>query len=615
MSSNLKYLLWSLIGFLIVAALSYAAFLLIYQGKVYPGVSIGQIEIGGRTAVEAEKILDSELEKVSQSGFNFRYQNKKVNVMPELAAFDPDLASTFFSYNRDTTLNKAFYYGRGSNAWENFKNQIGALMSGHSENLDYELDDEPIKNFLREAYKSFETFGSNASLVANTSTPEISFTIAAEKVGEEIDYDSALLELRNNLDRVHLDTVILERKVTYPGILKSQSEGAISRAQELIKKSTPLTLEYKSSKTSPTSTLIVTGKDVASWLDLENIESNVDVHFDSVRIEEFIKGKLGKSIDQKPVKASIEVKDGKAVNFKFNEDGWELDMENSINNITKALENGSNQKAQLVFKLIASEGDNSLSELGIKEIIGTGHSNFAGSPSNRRHNIKVGADTLNGILIKPGEEFSLIKALGNIDASSGYLTELVIKENKTVPEYGGGLCQIGTTVFRTVVDSGLPVTMRRNHSYRVVYYEPAGTDATIYNPWPDFRFINDTGNHILIQSRFEGTNDVYFDFWGTNDGRLVTSTKPVIYNIVKPQPTKIVETTELPVGKKKCTESSHNGADAYFDYKVTYPATSSDPITKEVRFKSHYVPWQAVCLVGVEKISSSTPEAVVPPTQ
>lgn len=85
--------------------------------------------------------------------------------------------------------------------------------------------------------------------------------------------------------------------------------------------------------------------------------------------------------------------------------------------------------------------------------------------------------------------------------------------------------------------------------------------------------------------------------------------------MIKPQPTKIVETTELPVGKKKCTESSHNGADAYFDYKVTYPATSSDPITKEVRFKSHYVPWQAVCLVGVEKISSSTPEAVVPPTQ
>lgn len=248
--------------------------------------------------------------------------------------------------------------------------------------------------------------------------------------------------------------------------------------------------------------------------------------------------------------------------------------------------------------------DANAEELGLKEIIGTGISQFSGSPANRRHNIKVGANSLNGLLIKPGEEFSLLKALGPIDGKHGYLQELVIKENKTIPEYGGGLCQIGTTMFRATFNSGLPVTQRRNHSYRVVYYEPAGTDATIYDPAPDYRFRNDTGHHILIQARMEGSQ-LAFDFWGTKDGRDVKFTKPVVYNIVSPGPTKIIETTTLKEGEKKCTEKAHNGADAYFDYSVTYP----DGTEKKQRFSSHYVPWQAVCLVGAKK----TPDGTTPP--
>jgi len=154
-------------------------------------------------------------------------------------------------------------------------------------------------------------------------------------------------------------------------------------------------------------------------------------------------------------------------------------------------------------------------------------------------------------------------------------------------------------MFRTALGTGLPITMRRNHSYRVSYYEPAGTDATIYSPWPDLKFINDTGNNILIQSRIEGDN-LFFDFWGTSDGRIATRTTPVIYNIVRPGPTKIIETLDLEPGVKKCTEHAHNGADAYFDYTVTFPNGE----VREKRFNSHYVPWQEVCLVGVEKLSA-----------
>lgn len=142
----------------------------------------------------------------------------------------------------------------------------------------------------------------------------------------------------------------------------------------------------------------------------------------------------------------------------------------------------------------------------------------------------------------------------------------------------------------------------------MVYYEPAGKDATIYQPHPDMRFINDTGHNILIQSRIEG-DDLYFDFWGTKDGRITEQSDSTIYNIKKPGPTQLIETTELEPGKKNCVEKPHNGADAYFDYQVTY---SNGEVKKE-RFSSHYIPWPEKCLVGIEPIpatATSTPAVI-----
>jgi vancomycin resistance protein YoaR len=337
----------------------------------------------------------------------------------------------------------------------------------------------------------------------------------------------------------------------------------------------------------------------------------VVVGLDEVKFKAYLAKDIASVVDKSPIEAKFKVDNGRVTEFQNGQDGLTLDLESSFAKIASqmALSNLPAQAGQidLVVKLeptLTNAGN--LNDFGIKQIIGVGSSTFSGSPVNRRHNIKVGSDAINGLLIKPGEEFSLIKALGAIDGSTGYLPELVIKDNKTIPEFGGGLCQVGTTMFRTVIASGLPVTMRQNHSYRVAYYEPAGTDATIYDPWPDFRFINDTPTYILIQTKISG-DILIFEFWGTPDGRLVEKTKPTIYNIVKPEPAKIIETLDLKPGQKKCTEHAHNGADAYFDYKVTYP----DGLIKEKRFSSHYVPWQEVCLLGVEKLS---PPAGGPPS-
>jgi len=130
-----------------------------------------------------------------------------------------------------------------------------------------------------------------------------------------------------------------------------------------------------------------------------------------------------------------------------------------------------------------------IDNLGITALLGAGESNFYGSPRNRRHNIAVGSARFNGVLIGPNEEFSFNKVLGKVGPQAGYLPELVIKKNKTVPEYGGGLCQVSTTAFRAALNSGLKITERVPHAYPVRYYNPQGTDATIYPPHPDLRFL------------------------------------------------------------------------------------------------------------------------------
>jgi vancomycin resistance protein YoaR len=204
-------------------------------------------------------------------------------------------------------------------------------------------------------------------------------------------------------------------------------------------------------------------------------------------------------------------------------------------------------------------------------------------------------------LFSPGEEFSTVGSLGTIDNSTGYLPELVIKGDETIPEFGGGLCQVSTTLFRSVMNAGLPVVERRNHSYRVPYYERdgegnfigPGLDATIYDPWPDFKFRNDTSSHILIQGFVEGTK-VTFELYGTGDGRKSVVDGPTILEETDPPEPVYTETNELPLGERKKIDTAHPGGVAVATYTVEY----SDGRVEEQEFKSYYRKWPEKWLVG-----------------
>ena len=574
---------------------------LAYQEKIYPGVMVGDLALGGKTKSQARDFLRERVKPLDQ-GVEFSYQDKKIVISPSSVSFDGDLAYQLFAIDVDKTAAAAYQISRDRSAWSDWQRKLTCWLWSCAVPLAVDYNQPKVIELLKQEFAAFEAPAADAALVWQ---PDGSWTVSKEKFGHRFDYQAATVVFFNNLARVKNNPIRLILEEEAPKIFQAEV-GDLNPSINKFLDAAPLTFKFEDK------TWVVGQADIRAWLGLKTDYQaggkNVVADIDEALLKKYLDRRMGAELNQVPREAKFAMKDGRVSLFQSARDGQEIDAAATALAIRQAVAEG-NQEVRLAVKISKSElADANWNDLGITEIIGTGTSSFAGSPVNRRHNIKVGAAALNGLLIKPGEEFSLLKALGKVDAKAGYLPELVIKENKTTPEFGGGLCQIGTTLFRTVFHSGLPVTMRRNHSYRVQYYEPAGTDATIYDPWPDFRFVNDTGNYILIETRLEG-NIATFDFWGKPDGRKVEYTYPTIYGIVKPAPTKIIETLDLKPGEKKCTERAHNGASAYFDYKVTYPSGE----TKETRFASHYVPWQEVCLLGVEKLSEPSADGQLPP--
>lgn len=252
-----------------------------------------------------------------------------------------------------------------------------------------------------------------------------------------------------------------------------------------------------------------------------------------------------------------------------------------------------------------------LRAMGIKEVVTIGESNFTGSPVNRRHNIGVGLSKFNGHLIPQGTVFSFGKTLGRVDGSTGYRKELVIKGDRTEPDYGGGLCQVSTTAYRGVWEYGFPIEQRKNHSYAVSYYGPQGTDATVYPPNPDMKFKNDSPGALLMQT-YQENNRAYFIYYGTRDARTADVWGPLVLGTSAPPPDRTLMTMEIPVGTKRKVGDRHPGITVKWYRQTQMPG--AEPTIEPVL--SIYEARPLFYEVGVEAMPTPAGDinTTVPPT-
>jgi vancomycin resistance protein YoaR len=307
----------------------------------------------------------------------------------------------------------------------------------------------------------------------------------------------------------------------------------------------------------------------------------------SEKVKPFVE-KIASEVNHDPKDAKFQVQGGKVSTFQISEKGYKLDSAKATRQIVDALQNGSDTEIVLNVEEVNPEiNSDDPSQSGITELIGEGKTSWRGSPANRIHNLTLGSQKLSGIIVKPGQEFSTIKNLAPIDAASGFLPELVIKNsNQVAPEIGGGLCQVSTTLFRAVLNSGLKITARSPHSFRVSYYEPpVGMDATIYDPAPDFKFVNNYSTSILVWA-IPGNNSLDFQIYGTKDGRKIDISDPVVGDYVSAGADVYSESASMGAGDIRQVERATPGATASFNYKVT---ATDGTVLQDETYISKYV--------------------------
>ena len=570
-------------------------------GRITSGVTAGPIIIGGLTPAEA---TDEITRRLTNYRLKFKTDGLEANFNPITTLDENEQA--LVEIDLDEVVRQAYDIGRQGGI-KAAAERAGAYLLGKDVGLPFQVNRKSLEKELHVRFAGVFSPAVNAQVnVSVDNTGKTNVEIIPERPGTNLNTAKAVIVAESRLEKLSEDLVVINVRYDQPKVPLAEAEKAAEDVNRVLTRS-PLTLKAKKTVWTVSRGLL------ANWLDVvPQEEGEAKLGFNPAVLNKYLESKAP-SFAITPVDAIFEMEEGKITRLEPSVNGEKLDIKHSIAALEDAVFGieGSKQVELPIIKVEPEITTIKSNPYGIKEIIGVGVSNFRGSPKNRRINIAIGAATLNGMVIPPDTEFSLMKALGEIDGEHGYTQELVIKKNETVPEYGGGLCQIGTTTFRAVMASALPVTERRNHSYRVPYYERdgdglyigPGKDATIYNPWPDLKFKNDTGNAIIIMTDITG-NKLAFTFWGASDGRTAEESEVQVWDIVAPPEKQMIPSEDLPPGEVKCTESPHSGAKAAFHYTITYADGTED----SQRFYSHYRPWGEVCLIGIDPDAPPLPE-------
>lgn len=585
----------------IVVGGSYA-YAKVYEGKIYPNVSIGTVPVGGMTKAEASEAIQAAYNSMLDRGLPVRLvEDDRLSVIDLRASgsTDPDLVYDLISVNVDQATIASEEIGRRTgNVFIDTFESLLLLAQPHNIEPEFTIAHDKITDALENEFSNVEVEAEYTDYIIEFDEEEISIEIVEGSEGKMLDTDAVSEAMKRDVLDFELEEQILALTETHNVVSEDEAEALLADVEAAID-AAPYNLTYTSDLQREYEWEIDEDA-VTEWIyPTRNETGSVTLALDAGAMEEFL-AEIHEDVDVEPQNARFQVEGDRVVEFKGSLDGISLDEEATLIELNDSLGEEEVELAISVERVEPKISTDSVNSLGIKEVVGAGVSNFSGSPSNRVSNIQHGADKLNGLLIAPDEEFSLVEALKPFTVADGWLPELVIKGDEIKPEVGGGACQFGTTLFRAAMNSGLDITQRRNHSLVVSYYnDPSngnpGTDATIYDPAPDFRFVNDTGNYLLLTTDVNlETRDMTFTFWGTSDGRNGYYTPPQVLSWSGYGATVEKETDTLPPGVRQC-QSPHAGAMTEFDYIVEY----ADGEVFEHTYTSTYRSLPRICLVGI----------------
>lgn len=231
-----------------------------------------------------------------------------------------------------------------------------------------------------------------------------------------------------------------------------------------------------------------------------NLDLTTEVRYDREKLRQFIL-KAKQECDVAEKNASIHFVNG-TVEFSDETVGIDLNIDTSLKKV-------ENQLVERNFSTVDLDVENKKPHITVNEIknistvLGSYTTKFSTADKNRTYNINLACSKINGTILMPGDEFSMNKVLGAVNEETGYKEAPVIIKNQLTKGYGGGVCQVSSTLYNSVLLAGLDVTERTPHSITLTYIAP-GRDATISGDMLDFKFINNLDYPICINAGTKG---------------------------------------------------------------------------------------------------------------
>lgn len=570
------------------------AYQLYYAGRIFPGVNVAGVDLSGLTPSQAAVQLAQSL-SYPYTGRILLRDGERIWL-----ATPAELGMTF---DASTSAQAAYRIGRHGGPWLRLSEQWKARQS--------RFGVRPVIIFdQRVAYAYLQKLAAeiNQPVVEATLRLEGREVIAAPgQIGRALNVASSLEALAAQLQTFRDGEVRLVIQEQMPELLDVSAQAEAAR--QIV--SAPLVLVVPDARTGDPGPWAFNPDTLANMLTVKRVKTGNGAEMQVALNPEALRDSLigiAAQVDRPPENARFYFDDptGQLVLIENARLGRTVDIDASIADINRRLPAGEHTIPLVVKVSEPAVGDTATAEqLGIRQLVGEYTSYFYGSSAERIQNIEAAAQRFHGILVAPGETFSMGQRLGDISLDNGFAEALIIYGGRTIKGVGGGVCQVSTTLFRAVFFAGYPINERHPHAYRVSYYEMirsgerdpqlAGLDATVYFPLVDFKFTNDTPYWLLMETYVNvGARTLTWKLYSTSDGRTVSweTTGPV--NRVPPPKPLFEENPELAKNQIKQVDWAAEGADVTVTRTVYRGGTA---YFTDI-FKTHYEPWQAVCQFG-----------------
>lgn len=544
-SNPLRLLLW---GIVLLGGLTLLPPLVVraaWGDSIVSGVTIQGLPVQGMRPEAVKAALEARYADFVRQPVSIGFGDQRWN---------PSLAELGGRLELDATVAAAQRVGRSPNPLDQGRDLWRAWRGGLEIAPRLSVDARRVQDYLATTLDPVQ----HAPIDGALSTAAGAVATTPSQPGRQLLVDATTLDVLDSLSSLEPRTVALRTRALPPTIGDEGVAVGAAQARQLLQ--SPLTLKQGGRN------WVWEPAKLAEVVRVRRNGQQLVVEPDDEALREAT-ARLAELVDTGSVEPRLQIDaSGNLQVIQDGKTGVALRQEDAASAIAVALRDGNSELELPVDELRPRIDSAGLAGLGINALVGEGKTSFVGSAQYRITNIKAGATRLHGVLIAPGEEFSFNTTIGEINAENGFVEGYAIIGNRTQLEWGGGICQDSTTVFRAAFWAGLPITERHAHAFRISWYEaydPIGMDATIYTGAQDLKFLNDTSNWLLMQVWVDEANEVLtVQLYGTPTGRTVRLDGPHIDNEVPPPVEPVyVDDPSKPAGSVEQTDLARGGMD------------------------------------------------------